>query len=137
MITLKIGYGPNTEYSLILVVVERSGRKEQINLSMESSKDLFELVTPVRVRMRSRIPVRSPGGGSSPFGRASSSKSPEVRCPQRLVQNLRSPCSSIILVPGMKEEEEREDIMDDTKEKPDEEKCVQENIDWQKKEERI
>ena len=43
--------------------------KEQINLNMDSSKDLFELVTPVRTR--SKIPVRSPGGGSSPFGRGS------------------------------------------------------------------
>ena len=43
----------------------------EIYLTMESSEDLYELVTPVRVKSRSRIPVRSPGGGSSPFGRGS------------------------------------------------------------------
>ena len=131
MVISKIGSESKVVESLILVVVDQPARREQINLNMESSKGQdFELVTPVKVGRRSRIPVRSPGGGSSPFGRASACQSSLARSTQGLVNNLSIPGGPIILVPGKKE-----DDMDDMKKHPDKEYCLQEGKEWQKKEE--
>ena len=131
MVIPTIGSELKVAESLILVIVDQSDRREQIKLNMESSKDQdFELVTPVRVGRRSRIPVRSPGGGSTPFGRAYACQIPLARSTQGLVNNLSIPGGSAILVPGKKE-----DDMDDMKKHPDKEYCLQEGKEWQKKEE--
>ena len=59
---------------------------------MDSNKDITQQSTPLKVRMRSRIPVRSPGGGFRFFGSDfTSSPTRDLGCKRRQTKNLTSP----------------------------------------------
>ena len=67
----------------------------QIFSMMDSAKDISIQSTPLEVRTRSRIPVRSPGGGFKSYGSASSSSpNRDLGCKQRQTKSQTSPQGS-------------------------------------------